>query len=57
LSYINDQHKLNTKHVKLVEFLESFTFSCKHKVGKENVVADECCADALFRRGAPLSVL
>ncbi|KAL4282280.1 hypothetical protein GQ457_03G017080 [Hibiscus cannabinus] len=34
------QHKLNKRHAKWVEFLESFPYVIRYKKGKENVVAD-----------------
>ncbi|XP_074283168.1 putative mitochondrial protein AtMg00860 [Silene latifolia] len=52
LKYINGQHKLNHRHAKWVEFLQSFTFSSKYKEGKQNIVAD-----ALSRRYSLLSVM
>ncbi|XP_052483392.1 uncharacterized protein LOC128038800 [Gossypium raimondii] len=46
------QHKLNKRHAKWVEFLESFPYVIRYKKGKDNVVAD-----ALSRRYVLLSYL
>ena len=45
LMYIMQQPKLNRKHAKWVEYLQSFTFVIKHISGQANKVAD-----ALSRR-------
>jgi len=45
LQYISNQGKLNQKHTKWVEFLQSYSFVLKHRSGKSNKVVD-----ALSRR-------
>lgn len=40
LQYIMQQPKLNRKHAKRVEYLQSFTFLIKHISGQSNKVAD-----------------
>jgi hypothetical protein len=52
LKHIHSQGKLNHRHAKLVEFIESFAYVIKHKKGKENVIVD-----ALSRRYALLTQL
>ncbi|WVZ81234.1 LOW QUALITY PROTEIN: hypothetical protein U9M48_028633 [Paspalum notatum var. saurae] len=52
LKHIRSQAKLNKRHAKWVEFIESFPYIIKHKKGKDNVIAD-----ALSRRYTLLSQL
>jgi hypothetical protein len=37
---IRSQGRLNRRHAKWVEFIESFSYVVKHKKGKENIIAD-----------------
>ena len=52
LKHIRSQAKLNRRHAKWVEFIDSFPYVIKHKKGKDNV-----SADALSRRYTMLSQL
>jgi hypothetical protein len=45
LKHLKGQDKLNRRHAKWVEFIETFPYVIKYKQGKENIVAD-----ALSRR-------
>ena len=40
LQYSGSQHKLNQRHIKWIDYLQSFTFVIKHKSGVTNRVAD-----------------
>ena len=52
LKNIRGQQKLNLRHTRWVEFLQTFNFSAKYKTGKTNVIAD-----ALSRRHNLLAIL
>ena len=52
LHYLNSQGKLNQRHLKCVEFMQSSTFVLKHRSGKSNRVGD-----ALSRRQLLLIVV
>ena len=40
LKHLKGQGKLNRRHAKWVEFIETFPYVIKYKQGKENIVAD-----------------
>ena len=40
MKHIKSQAKLNRRHAKWVEFIETFPYVIKHMKGKENVIAD-----------------
>ena len=40
LKHIRTQNKLNRRHAKWAEFIESFPYIIKHKKGKDNVIVD-----------------
>jgi hypothetical protein len=50
--YIKGQSKLNQRHVKWVEFMESFPYVIKYKKGQVNVLSN-----ALSRRHVLISML
>ena len=52
LKHLKGQGKLNRRHAKSVEFIETCPYVIKYKQGKENIVAD-----ALSRRYALVSTL
>ena len=52
LKHFKSQQKLNKRHVRWVNFVESFPYVIKYKTGKTNIVAD-----ALSRRYALTTLL
>ncbi|KAG7529394.1 Zinc finger CCHC-type [Arabidopsis suecica] len=52
LKHLKGQQKLNKRHARWVEFIETFPYVIKYKKSKDNVVAD-----ALSRRFSPISPL
>ncbi|KAH9658314.1 hypothetical protein KPL70_023440 [Citrus sinensis] len=40
LKHLKGQHKLNKRHARWVEFIETFPYVIRYKQGKENIVAD-----------------
>ena len=52
LQHLNSQGKLNQRHLKWVEFMQSYTFVVKHRSGRSNRVED-----SLSRRKLLLTVM
>ena len=40
MKYLKGQAKLNRRHAKWIEFIETFPYVVKYKKGKENIVAN-----------------
>ena len=57
LQYIMQQHKLNHKHAKRVEFLQSFTFVLEHISGKANKVVDALSRRCLVIQDSQIHIL
>lgn len=57
LQYVMQQHKLNHKHAKWVEYLQSFTFMLKHISGQAKKVADSLSRRALLLQKSSVQVL
>lgn len=57
LQYVMQQHKLNHKHAKWVEYLQRFTFVLKHISGHANKVADALSRRALLLQESTIQVL
>ena len=57
LQYIMQQHKLNHKHAKWVEFLQSFTFVMKHISGQATKVVDALSSIILIMQESQVQVL
>eukprot|EP00253_Pinus_taeda_P015928 PITA_15928 len=56
LQYVMQQHKLNHKHAKWVEYLQSFNFVLKHISGQANKVADALSRKALLLQESVVQV-
>lgn len=50
LKYINNQQKLSRQHATWFEFLQSYSFTIKHKSSSQNIMAD-----ALSRKNSLLT--
>eukprot|EP00253_Pinus_taeda_P034055 PITA_34055 len=57
LQHVRKKHKLNHKHAKWVEYLQSFNFVLKHISGQENKVVDALSRKALLLQESTVQVL
>ena len=52
LKHLKGQHKLNKRHARWMEFVETFPYVIRYKQGKENIIVN-----ALSRRYVLISTL
>ena len=52
LKHLKGQYKLNKRHARLMEFVETFPYVIRYKQGKENIIVD-----AISRRYVLMSTL
>lgn len=57
LQYVMHQQKLNHKHAKCVEYLQSFNFVLEHISGQANKVADALSSKVLLLQESTIQVL
>jgi hypothetical protein len=57
LKYLKGQAKLNHRHAKWVEFIETFPYIVKYKKGKDNIVADALCRKNILLNQLEVKVL
>jgi hypothetical protein len=57
LKYLKGQAKLNRRHVKWVEFIETFPYIVKYKKGKDNVVVDTLSRKSVLLNQLEVKVL
>jgi hypothetical protein len=57
LKYLKGQAKLNRRHAKWVEFIETFPYIVKYKRGKDNIVAHALSCKNILRNQLEVKVL
>ncbi|KAH9780582.1 Endonuclease [Citrus sinensis] len=58
LKHLKGQHKLNKRHARWVEFIETFPYVIRYKQGKENIVANALsCREIVRLHGMPRTIV